>query len=321
VLMHGGGQTRRSWAAAFGRLATAGYRVIRYDARGHGDSSWSSDGEYSHHARADDLRAVLANTSGDFVLVGASMGGITAMQAVGEGVDATAVILVDIVLAPEKAGIERIRSFMQAHPEGFQDLDAVADAVAAYNPSRPRPQNSEGLRHNLRHGADGRFRWHWDPKILARDADDDLARIDDAVRLFRAGRRVPLLLIRGAQSDVLSDANVGHFLQAFPDAHVLDVAGAGHMVAGDSNDVFTQGILDFLGKYLPVARPSGSAHANRVAGQDPSSQPPRCGYGSGLASCFLCHGLRAFPKLKRGSTERPGVEGVRDVGRFDPMAG
>lgn len=253
MLMHGGGQTRHSWSGTFEMLVDAGYRVVSYDARGHGESGWSADGIYSYPLRVEDLRAILADTRGPFALIGASMGGVTAMQAVGEGVRPAALVLVDIVLAPEKVGIERIRNFMLGNPDGFANLEAVVDAVAAYNPHRPRPQNTRGLMRNLREGPDGRLRWHWDPRILPPDADEDLSRIGSVVNVFKSQQDVPLLLVRGVQSDVLSADNVAHFLQTFPQAEVLDVAGAGHMVAGDSNDAFTQGIVDYLRRCLPVA--------------------------------------------------------------------
>jgi pimeloyl-ACP methyl ester carboxylesterase len=253
VLLHGGGQTRHSWSGTFQVLSSAGYRVISYDARGHGDSGWSPDGIYSYPIRAQDLRAVLVDTTGPFALIGASMGGVTAMQAVGEGVRSAALVLVDIVLAPEKAGVERIRNFMLGNPDGFANLEAVVEAVAAYNPHRPRPQKTGGLLRNLREGSDGRLRWHWDPRILPPDTEEDLARIENVVTLFKSVGDLPLLLVRGLQSDVLSDSSVAHFLQAFPRAEVFDVTGAGHMVAGDSNDVFTRGIVQYMRKCLPVA--------------------------------------------------------------------
>jgi pimeloyl-ACP methyl ester carboxylesterase len=246
VLMHGGGQTRHSWSGTIRMLADAGYHVISYDARGHGESGWSVDGVYSYAIRSADLKAVLAGVDGPFVLIGASMGGVTAMQAVGEGMRPSAVVLVDIVLRPELAGVQRIRNFMLGNPDGFANVEAVVEAVAAYNPNRPRPRNPNGLMRNLREGADGRLRWHWDPRILPADTSEDMGRIERVVQLFKSKNDVPVLLVRGLESDVLSDANVSDFRRLFPRAELLDVAGAGHMVAGDSNDVFTQGIVEYL---------------------------------------------------------------------------
>ena len=65
---------------------------------------------------------------------------------------------------------------------------------------------------------------------------------------------MPVLLVRGRQSDVLSDDSVADFKNHFPHAEVQDVAGAGHMVAGDSNDAFMQGVTGFLARHLPAAR-------------------------------------------------------------------
>jgi pimeloyl-ACP methyl ester carboxylesterase len=201
---------------------------------------------YSYAIRSADLKAVLAGVDGPFVLIGASMGGVTAMQAVGEGMRPSAVVLVDIVLRPELAGVQRIRNFMLGNPDGFANVEAVVEAVAAYNPNRPRPRNPNGLMRNLREGADGRLRWHWDPRILPADTSEDMERIERVVQLFKSKNDVPVLLVRGLESDVLSDANVSDFRRLFPRAELLDVAGAGHMVAGDSNDVFTQGIVEYL---------------------------------------------------------------------------
>ena len=143
LLMHGGGQTRHSWSGAMASLVERGYRVVNYDARGHGDSSWAEDGAYALDDRVDDVRAVLGDTTAPFALVGASLGGATAIHAVASGLAASAVVMVDIVPDPEPLGIGRITDFMNGHLDGFADLDEAADAVAAYNPERPRPHESD----------------------------------------------------------------------------------------------------------------------------------------------------------------------------------
>jgi pimeloyl-ACP methyl ester carboxylesterase len=251
VLMHGGGQTRYSWSGSVERLVTAGYRVVNFDARGHGESGWSPDGAYSYEIRSRDLKTILQTVNMPFALVGASLGGLTAMQAVGDGVCPKALVLVDIVLRPEKAGVERIRNFMMLSPDGFETIEAVVDAVSAYNPNRPRPQDPVGLMRNLRKGTDGRLRWHWDPRILHTSPGEELERIGRIVEKFTAGGDLPTLLVRGLQSDILSDANVADFLELFPNTEVLGVAGARHMVVGDSNDVFSRGIVGCRRRHLP----------------------------------------------------------------------
>lgn len=253
VLMHGGGQTRHSWSAAMRALMADGYRVLNYDARGHGDSGWSANGLYNLGVRAADMAAVLAGNEGPVALVGASMGGATAMEAIRQGYRPQALVLVDIVPRPDPRGVERIRRFMQGNPEGFATLDDAAQAIADYNPHRQKPTDTEGLRKNLRQQADGRYHWHWDPRILAAGPARDL---EDFLRTVEGLKRAPDLavqLVRGALSDVVSDQGVAELVDALPRAEVFEVAKAGHMVAGDRNDVFNAGVLQFLRRSLPVA--------------------------------------------------------------------
>ena len=236
-------------------MADAGYHAVSYDARGHGESGWSADGIYSYSVRAQDLRAVLAQSPRPFAIVGASMGGVTAMQALTDGVVPGALVLVDIVLRPERGGVKRIRDFMRANPEGFASLEEAADAVAIYNPDRPRSKDPIRLLRNLRAGSDGRLRWHWDPRILPPNLEDDMEAMERLVDGLRSAVRCPTLLVRGARSEVVSEASVAEFREIMPQIEVFDVAAAGHMVAGDSNDVFNRAILEFLGRNFPARRP------------------------------------------------------------------
>lgn len=252
VLLHGGGQTRHAWGGTGERLGRAGYLAIAYDARGHGDSDWSADGDYSLDALAADLGCVLAEIGVDHpALVGASLGGATSLIAIGEQqVNASALILVDIVPYTEPAGVDRIRAFMTQNPDGFASLDEVADAIGRYRPSQSRSRNLQGLAKNVRLGDDGRYRWHWDPRFLAR-------RIDVRERHARLGAcarnlTIPTLLVRGGSSDVVSEAGVQEFLEFCPHAECINIAQAGHMVAGDRNDMFGEAALQFLTRHLCV---------------------------------------------------------------------
>lgn len=250
LLMHGGGQTRHSWSGAMTALVQRGYRVVNYDARGHGDSGWAEDGAYTLDDRVDDVRAVLGDCPGPFALVGASLGGATAMHAVASGLAASAVVMVDIVPDPEPQGVGRIRDFMNRHGAGFADLEAAAEAVAAYNPERARPRDPTGLMRNLRRRDDGRLYWHWDPRIM-QDPTGQQAVIRRSAEVAAAAGPPPFLLVRGLHSDVVSDAGVAAFRALMPELEVVDVVGAGHMVAGDRNDAFNAGVIDFLTRRMP----------------------------------------------------------------------
>jgi non-heme chloroperoxidase len=247
LLAHGGGQTRSAWGGALKEGARRGYRMISYDLRGHGQSGWAPDGAYSIEAHARDLARLVEQIGEAPVVVGASLGGMTALQYAGEGGRVQALALIDIAPRIEPEGAARIHDFMASAPNGFGSLDEAAEAVAGYLPHRPRPKDSSGLMKNLRLREDGRLHWHWDPKLIT---GTDRSR-PDTERLRDAARRltVPTLLVRGRMSDVVSPEGVQDFLELAPHAEFVDIAGADHMVAGDRNDAFNQAVFDFLDRH------------------------------------------------------------------------
>lgn len=247
ILLHGGGQTRHSWRRTAQRLADAGRPVVALDARGHGDSDWHPDHDYALDGFVDDLVRFVATLDQPPVLVGASLGGMTSLAAIGRQPDlARGLVLVDVVVQVEPAGVDRIRGFMTAHRDGFGSLDEVADAIAAYNPLRPRPRKLDGLRKNVRLHDDGRWYWHWDPAFMRID-DEPQRHVDpDDLRAAAARVTIPTLIVRGLQSDVVSDEGMADALRRMPTARAAEVAAAGHMVAGDDNDVFASTLEAFL---------------------------------------------------------------------------
>jgi pimeloyl-ACP methyl ester carboxylesterase len=250
ILGHGGGQTRHSWSKAELQLAQAGYFAINYDLRGHGESDWSPDGAYPIEMRADDLVAIAAQANSPLALVGASLGGITALVAATHGLDVAALVLVDIVPKMSIKGADKVRTFMTANPRGFASLEEAADAIAAYNPSRPRPKDLSGLHKNLRQGVDGRFHWHWDPRMM-QDMRGDPHRILEVMDRADWTDRVPTLLVRGMKSDIVDEDGVADLRRRIPNLEIADIRGAGHMVAGDKNDEFNAAVIEFLSRVMP----------------------------------------------------------------------
>lgn len=253
LLLHGGGQTRHAWDGTAAALAEAGFFAITMDHRGHGESDFHPEGNYTTEGFLDDLAGVLAQLSRPPVLVGASLGGICSLlvEANAPAPVCRAIVLVDVTPRMEVPGIRRIIGFMAARPDGFASLEEVADFVAAYLPHRPRPADVSGLSKNLRRGDDGRWRWHWDPRLMEvwnlEHLDPEEGRRISRERLEAARRlRVPALLVRGRLSDVVSEEGAREFLAAAPHAEYVDLAAAGHMVAGDRNDVFTAAVVDFI---------------------------------------------------------------------------
>lgn len=253
VFAHGFGQTRHAWNGAARTLAEQGFDATTFDARGHGESERVPRGEYHMEQFVHDLLAVSAEAvSPDGqppVLVGASMGGLLGLMAAGEAEVGrppfSALILVDITPRWETAGVERILGFMRAHPDGFASYEEAASAIEAYLPHRRERKSEAQLKPLLRQDDQGRLRWHWDPALL-----DGLVQESERYqpRLFAAAARVevPVLLLSGSRSDVVSTQTVDEFLRLVPHARHVSLADATHMVAGDANDAFTREIARFM---------------------------------------------------------------------------
>jgi len=256
LLIHGGGQTRHSWRGTAKHLAATGWTAITVDQRGHGDSAWIDDGDYSFRSFADDLIAVADQITERYgarpVGIGASLGGMASLLAEGESDREvlSGVVLVDITPRVNRSGVDKILGFMaERSEEGFASLEEAADAISAYLPHRKRPDDLSGLSKNLRLREDGRYRWHWDPQFIKRRTTG-VSQEDHENRMIAASRKltVPVLLVRGRQSELVDEEVAREFLELVPHAEYADVGGARPMFAGDKNDDFTDAVLGFLGK-------------------------------------------------------------------------
>lgn len=253
VFLHGGGQTRRSWGGAAAAVAERGWQAVTVDFRGHGESDWSADGDYRVTTFAADVLEVLRELPDKPVIVGASLGGITAMLLAGELAPGAvrAIVLVDIVPDMNPSGASRIHDFMaEKMTSGFASLDEVADMIQQYNPHRSRPADLNGLKTNLRQ-RDGRWYWHWDPKFIDGTAALPPIEVTEVDRMHAAvdtilRNGIPMLLVRGQMSDLVTEECARDFLGRFPDVEFVDVGGAGHMVAGDRNDAFAEAVAKFV---------------------------------------------------------------------------
>lgn len=250
LFAHGFGQTRGAWRGASTALAEQGYRCVTFDARGHGESGRVGHGDYHMEQFVGDLRLLAHAELRKPILVGASMGGLLGLMLAGE-IDPNAfraLVLVDITPRWETAGVERILAFMQAHPDGFASYAEAAEEIARYLPHRAERKSEDQLRPLLREGSDGRLRWHWDPALLGGQLIQESERYQPRLMAAAAKVRVPVLLLSGGRSDVVSRETVDEFLQLVPHAEHVELPRATHMVAGDANDVFTREIARFVSK-------------------------------------------------------------------------
>lgn len=244
LCLHGGGQTAYMYEE-LGNHLKAKYHVVAPDLPSHGDSE--AIDELSRHALADTLPPLYEHFGlGPSAVVGASLGGITGITLAAAHPDlVTGLALIDIGHRLEEEGVRRIIDFMQAH-ESFASLEDAAAEIAKYLPQRKnvRPQS---LSRNLRQRPDGRWVWKHNLGQRAREVASDgetwdwrnvlegLA--DDARRL-----QCPVLVLRGAASDVLSDQGAEEVAALIPDSRLRRVANAGHLAAGD-NPESTVGLI------------------------------------------------------------------------------
>jgi pimeloyl-ACP methyl ester carboxylesterase len=267
LMLHGGGQTRHAWHATATNLAEAGWRAITVDLRGHGESTHPRPPAYALEDFAADVRALTTAMADDSVVIGASLGGIASLLALTEppAAPAAGLVLVDVAHRFQPRGGGRIVSFMEQHPDGFVNLADAAEAVAAYLPHRARPRDTTGLRHNLRCNDDGRWVWHWDPEILtqARPLIQDQARLSERLTEATTRLRQPCLLVRGADSDVLTTGIAREFTELAASATLAEVPHAGHMVAGDNNNAFTTAIRAWLDTFAARTPPKLTTNGAR----------------------------------------------------------
>ncbi len=239
-------------------MIDAGYHCITLDLRGHGESEWSPEANYRLSDYVGDLNAVVSTLPRPPVLVGASLGGVTSLIAAGENAStfASALVLVDVVPRMESEGVNEVRDFMKANPEGFASIEAAAEAVSHYLPKRPMPSNIKGLRKNLVRRDNGRYYWHWDPKMHPANNPrvDSMQAMCERMESAARNISIPTLIVRGGISRVVSTEGVDQLRKLIPQANYVDVVGAGHMVAGDRNDEFN----DEVERFLLGLRPRGN---------------------------------------------------------------
>lgn len=254
LLAHGFGQTQLSWSDTARQLAASGWQAISYDARGHGYSDRVRGGRYDFEQFVEDFRRVCRSLPHPPLLIGASMGGLTAMLAHAEKpiAELRALVLVDIAPRWDDKGLEAMLNFMRQHPDGFASFEEAREAVNAYLPNRRVFPTTEGLKRNLREDKDGRWRWHWDPALLAlaKNSKNLQSRLKSATRKLKK----PTLLITGEESELISEDHIAEFMKLAPHAEHVSIPGAGHRVASDQSERFLHVVLPFLRKHTEGVR-------------------------------------------------------------------
>lgn len=257
VFLHGGALTAHTWDAVCRALSVDHY-CIAMDLRGHGDSDWAADGDYSLAAHARDLSALITGLPLErVVLVGMSLGGLVALTYAGAACapGPAGLALVDTgTTEPHASGRERINALMDG-PREFASVDDLIDRGLAFDPARSRERLRRSLLFNLRKTADGRWTWKYDPRFHRPFRDPAMTEAERARRatervrdLWQAAANVacPVLVVRGDRSDMFLEADAEITARAFGRARVVTIPRAGHRVQGDNPSELAAALRHFL---------------------------------------------------------------------------
>ncbi|HEX7522112.1 MAG TPA: alpha/beta hydrolase [Acidimicrobiia bacterium] len=235
LCLHGGGQTAYMWEE-LGAVLADRYHVLAPDLPWHGDSDPIDD--MSRQSLSASLPPLLDEFGFERVaLVGASLGGLVSMTlAAAHPALAGPIALIDIGTRLEDEGVDRILNFMRKH-ESFASLEEAAVEVAEYLPQR-KAVRVESLRRNLRQRDDGRWEWKHSYGKRLREADGPSTggwrALVEGLDEEAAGLASPVLVLRGATSDVLSNQGAEDITALIPDARLATIKSAGHHAAGDN---------------------------------------------------------------------------------------
>lgn len=246
VCLHGITQTAHSWDEVAADLARD-YRVLCFDQRGHGDSEWAGDGNYTRQEMAADIDAITDVLGlSRFVLCGMSMGGINSITFTAAHADKVrALVIVDVSPEIQAKGVENIRNFIQAQ-DILDSFEAFVERAHQFNPRRSLDNIRSRLSHNLKQLPDGRWTWKYDTALRSPNRGfqaNALTNLWDDVHQIRC----PTLIIRGGESDILSDESAAKMQAAIANSQLVTVSGAGHSVMGDNPREFVAAARAFLG--------------------------------------------------------------------------
>ncbi|MDP7066345.1 MAG: alpha/beta hydrolase [Acidimicrobiales bacterium] len=246
LLLHGGNQSAHSWDLVSLHLANR-FHVIAPDQRGHGDSEWARDADYSSHAMAADATSILSDLGvAQPTVIGHSMGGMNTLRLALQQPDLPQrLVLVDIGPELSEAGTKTIRNFVTENRE-FDDLEDFIQNVQRYDPYRSREHIERTVKYNLLQRADGKYVSKRDhgPRLAttrSQREESDRFSLTDATVISQ-----PTLVIRGADSNVLSSGAAERFVQALPHGQLRTVPDSGHNVHGQNTIGFLEALVPFL---------------------------------------------------------------------------
>jgi len=246
LFLHGGALTAHTWDLCCLALRDE-FHCLALDQRGHGDTDWAPDADYSIAAQREDVRGFVDKLGLDrFILAGMSMGAINALAfAIHYPERLSHLVIIDAGPEIRRPGSRRIRDFVNggANPES---LDAIIERALAFNPRRDPKILRRSLMHNLRQQTDGNWVWKYDRKRFQQMDRDAHTAERRALADGLAKVTVPTLVVRGAESDVFHEEDAERLAQRLPDGRYVTIPRAGHTVQGDNPKDLAEALREFL---------------------------------------------------------------------------
>jgi pimeloyl-ACP methyl ester carboxylesterase len=246
VFLHGGGLNAHTWDLVCASLRPERY-CLALDQRGHGESEWSPEMDYSTERHVGDLQTFLDTLKlRRVVLVGMSLGGANALAWAGQNSRRLAgLVLVDIGPETRSDGVRKIAAFTSdATP--LDSVEQFVDRALTFNPRRNRELLRRSLLHNLRRMPDGRFMWKYDQRHRGKVDPAAHARRRELLWAAVDGVECPTLVVRGAQSDVFHDEDAERLARRLKHGRWVKIEGAGHTVQGDNPAALLASLRPFL---------------------------------------------------------------------------
>ncbi len=234
LFLHGGALTAHTWDLVCLALREE-YHCLALDQRGHGDSDWASDADYSIGAQLADTKGFVDKLGLDkFILVGMSLGAINSLAfAIAHPERLSHLVIIDAGPEMRRPGSSRIRDFVNEVQETVT-VEAIIEKALKFNPRRDPTILRRSLMHNLRQQPDGTWKWKYDTrrfKALGQDSHraERAALADGLARII-----CPSLVVRGGESDVFHEEDAEHLAARLPHGRHVTVPKAGHTVQGDN---------------------------------------------------------------------------------------
>ncbi|SMQ69242.1 Pimeloyl-ACP methyl ester carboxylesterase [Altererythrobacter xiamenensis] len=258
VLVHGGRDHARSWDWVAEELC-GDWHVVAMDHRGHGDSDWVSDGNYSASDMVYDLAQFIHQLGvGPVTLVSHSMGGNVALRYAGTFPDMVKKIVAIEGLGPSPSRQEEMRarpyperlaewigkkrSASGRTPRKYESIEAAFKRMIEENSYLTEEQARHLTIHGVNRNEDGTYSWKFDPHLNVWGVEDIA---DEFLQQTWGAITAPTLLLYGADSWASNPEKDGRIVH-FNNADVIEFENAGHWLHHDQFDRFMKTLRDFL---------------------------------------------------------------------------